>query len=173
MSIWDDLKVVHLASNASFSKGIAYYQSQAVLSGEKSEDGIYKGQVSGSQGKTYHVTINTNYPRKSTCTCPFATGRRVICKHMVALYFFYFPRQADAVIAEWEEEEGEKEERYLKWEADYTMFRQKKVEEITAYVKTLSEGQLREKLIEALLKEFDCDYPDCDEESDYGEDYYF
>lgn len=174
MSIWDDLKLVHLASNASFiNRGLGYYQNKAVLNGETCGDGVYKGRVSGSQGKIYEVIINIERPRKSSCTYPFATGRRVVCKHMVALYFFHFPRQADAIIAEWEEEEREKEERYLEWEADYTMFRQEKIEEVTTYVKSLSDNQVREELIKALLKEFDRDYPDFGDEYYFGDGYYF
>ena len=90
MSIWDELKLVHLASNASFNRGLGYYQGKAVLNGEESGNGVYKGQVSGSQDNIYDVVININHPRKSVCTCPFAAGRQVICKHMVALYFFFF-----------------------------------------------------------------------------------
>ena len=171
MSIWDDLKLVHLASNASFNRGLGYYQGKAVLNGEESGNGLYKGQVSGSQDKIYDVVININHPRKSVCTCPFAAGRQVICKHMVALYFFHFPQQAEAVLAEWEEEAREKEERYREWEADYSAFRQKKLEEVTAYVWSLSDDQIREELIKALMKEFDSAYSD-DEYYD-DEDYYF
>ena len=104
MSIWDDIKLVHLASNASFNRGLGYYKSKAVLNGEKIGDGVYQGKVSGSQDNIYDVVIDIDHPRKSTCTCPFAAGRRVICKHMVALYFFHFSEQAKAVLAEWEEE---------------------------------------------------------------------
>ena len=92
---------------------------------------------------------------------------------MVALYFFHFPEQAEAVLAEWEEEEREKEKRYQEWEADYTMFRQKKVKEVTAYVSSLSDDQVREELIAALLQEFDSDYPDYDEVYGYDDDYDF
>lgn len=60
MSIWDELKLVHLASNASFNRGLGYYQSKAVLNGEESGNGLYKGQVSGSQDKIYDVVININ-----------------------------------------------------------------------------------------------------------------
>ena len=172
MSIWDELKLVHLASNASFNRGLGYYQGKAVLNGEESGNGLYKGQVIGSQDKIYDVVININHPRKSVCTCPFAAGRQVICKHMVALYFFHFPQQAEAVLAEWEEEEREKEERYREWEADYSAFRQKKFEEVTAYVRSLSDDQIREELIKALMKEFDSAYPD-DEYYDDGDDVYF
>ena len=151
-----------MASNASFNRGFGYYQSKAVRNGEESGDGIYKGQVSGSKDNIYDVVININHPRKSICTCPFAAGRQVICKHMVALYFFHFPEQAGAVLAEWEEEEREKEERYQEWEANYSTFRQKKLEEVTAYVWSLSDDQIREELIKALMKEFDSNYPDDD-----------
>ena len=154
-------------------RGLSYYQSKAILSGEKCGDDVYKGQFSGSQENIYEVTIDINHPRKSICTCPFAKGRRVVCKHMVALYLFHFPSQADAIVAEWEEEEREREERYLEWEADYTMFRQEKAEEVIAYVKNLSDDQVREKLIEILLKEFDRDYPDYDDEYDYEDEYDF
>lgn len=173
MSIWDDLKLVHLASNASFNRGFGYYQSKAVRNGEESGDDIYKGQVSGSKDNIYDVVININHPRKSICTCPFAAGRQVICKHMVALYFFHFPEQAGAVLAEWEEEEREKEERYQEWEANYSTFRQKKLEEITAYVWSLSDDQIREELIKALMKEFDSNYPDDDELYGFDDDVYF
>lgn len=91
---------------------------------------------------------------------------------MVALYFFYFPQQPAAILAEWEEVEREKEERYQEWEAEYTMLREEKVAEVTAYVKSLSDDQLREKLIKVLMKEFDADYLDYEEEYGY-DDYYF
>lgn len=171
MSIWDELKLVHLASSASFSRGISYYQSKSVLGSEQLETGLYKGKVKGSQGKVYDVNIDINHPRKSTCNCPFASGRRVICKHMVALYFSKFPQQADAVLASWEAEVLEEEKRYQEWESEYAIDRQRELEEITAYVKKLSEEEVREALISALMAEFDSDYPDYD---DYEEnDYYY
>ncbi|MBM7643333.1 SWIM zinc finger family protein [Streptococcus loxodontisalivarius] len=172
MGIWDDLKLVHLASNTSFSRGMAYYQSKEVLNGEKCGDGIYKGQVSGSQENIYDVTIDINHPRKSSCSCPFSSGRRVICKHMVALYFYHFPQQAEAIFAEWEEEVREKEARYQEWESEYTIARQQELKEITAYVKSLTDEQVREALIAALLKDFNSTYPDFEDDFD-EEDYYF
>lgn len=108
MSIWEELKLVHLASNASFHRGISYHQNKAVLNGTCCGEGIYKGEVKGSNENVYHVSIDINHPRKSKCNCPFANGRRVVCKHMVALYFYYFPKQADAIIAEIEEEKKQK-----------------------------------------------------------------
>lgn len=167
MSIWEELKLVHVASSESFYRGISYYQNKAVVNGAYSGSSVYEGEVKGSQGNVYKVSIDINHPRKSTCTCPFAKGRRVVCKHMVALYFFHFPKQADAVIAEWEAEELAKEEAYNEWEDEYQKERQKEMEKITAYVNSLSIEQVREKLRKALLKEFDREYPD------YYDDYYY
>ena len=42
----------------------------------------------------YYVIIDFLHPRKSSCTCPHATGRRIVCKHMVALYCTAFPEDA-------------------------------------------------------------------------------
>lgn len=120
------------------------------MSSESCGDGVYKGQVSGSQDPPYEVFINTDQPRRSTCTCPLAAGRHVVCKHMVALYFFHFPSQADTVLVAWEEGERGREERYLAWETEDTLFREEKVKAIEAYVKMLSEEQVREQLMAAL-----------------------
>lgn len=173
MSIWEELKLVHLASNASFHRGISYHQNKAVLNGTCCGEGIYKGEVKGSNENVYHVSIDINHPRKSKCNCPFANGRRVVCKHMVALYFYYFPKQADAIIAEIEEQEKAKEEAYNEWENEYQKERQKELKEITAYVNSLSVEQLREKLIEALLTEFDSEYPNFDDDDYDDDDYYY
>lgn len=173
MTNWGEWKLVNLASSASFYKGLSYYQSKAVINSNRCGDDNYEGEVKGSNRNVYKVSIDMSHPRKSSCTCPFAKGRRVICKHMVALYFYHFPQQADAIIAEWEEEEKAKEEAYNEWADEYEKERQKEVKEITAYVNSLSVEQVREKLIEALLNEFDRDYPDYDvDDYDYNDYYY-
>ncbi|WP_278296961.1 SWIM zinc finger family protein [Butyrivibrio sp. ob235] len=60
--------------------------------------------------------MDKEHPRKSSCTCPFAEGRRVICKHMIALYFTAEPKAAEDFlkqVEEWEkEEEEERRNRY-------------------------------------------------------------
>lgn len=69
----------------------------------------YTGKVSGN-GRSYDVHIDLNHPRKLTCNCPYADGKRIICKHIVALYFSIFPKEAEAYIAEVEAYESEQEE---------------------------------------------------------------
>ena len=38
------------------------------------------------------------HPKKSVCNCPFAEGRRVICKHMVALDLGIFPEKEQQMM---------------------------------------------------------------------------
>ena len=57
----------------------------------------------------YRTIIDVLHPRKSQCNCPFADGRRVICKHMVALLFTELPNEAEAYMLEIEESEKEEE----------------------------------------------------------------
>lgn len=172
MTIWDELKLVHLASQSSFSRGLDYYKNKAVVNSERVAEGVFEGKVRGSNQNFYDVTININHPRQSSCMCPFAKGRSVICKHMVALYFTYFPDQAKSIFDEWEAEELEKEKRYLEIEAAYNKSRQEKFEEVSLYVNNLDEEQVRAALISALMEKFDRDYEDENEYFDDDEDYY-
>ena len=68
-------------------------------------------------------------------------GTRIICKHMVALYFTAFPEEADAYIAQVEENERE-EERQL----------QNHYAEIKSYIKSLSKEELQEELFRTLIE---------------------
>ena len=45
----------------------------------------------GVKNNFYDTTIDFLHPKRSACNCPFAEGRRVICKHMIALYFTAVP----------------------------------------------------------------------------------
>ncbi|SDI72680.1 SWIM zinc finger family protein [Dolosicoccus paucivorans] len=174
MSIWEELKVVHLASSASFYRGMTYHQNKAVITGTDRGDGMYEGEVKSSLDNVYQVVIDIHHPRKSPCTCPFAKGRRVICKHMVALYFFNFPEQAEAILAEWEAEERAEKEAYNSWKTEYQKQQQMEIEITTTYVNSLSVQQVRQKLIDALVQEFDRKYPpyyDNSYEYDYDNDY--
>lgn len=58
--------------------------------------------------------INIEHPRSSKCNCPHAEGRRIVCKHMVALYFSVFPDVAKEYISLVKEAEREQEE-YWDW----------------------------------------------------------
>ena len=79
--------LIETASGNSVWRGMDYYKNHKVISWNRSGNATYDGVVSGSEGKTYNVHIDTVHPRKSVCNCAFAAGRRVVCKHMIALYF--------------------------------------------------------------------------------------
>ena len=133
--------LIELASGNSVWRGMDYYEEKRVLTWVKSGQYIYDGIVSGSEEKAYHVHIDTEHPRKSVCDCVFAKGRRVICKHMIALYFTAEPKAARDFrkkIEEWEAEEEERERQYY--------------EALEKYVKSLPKKELQEKLFHALVE---------------------
>lgn len=108
------MALIHLASYASQWRGYEYYESGKVKTCQRTDDDQYEGMVSGSNGMIYQVRINLAHPRASQCTCPHAAGKRIVCKHMVALYFAAFPDEAEnyreEVIEAEEEAEREREE---------------------------------------------------------------
>lgn len=90
----DAMGLIEVASGNSVWRGMDYYNDKKVKSWKNAGDGIYEGIVSGSGDNIYVVHIDKNHPRKSICNCPFANGRRVVCKHMIALYFTAEPKAA-------------------------------------------------------------------------------
>ena len=80
--------LIEIASGNSVWRGIDYYKNHKVVSWSKSGDSTYRGDVSGSNEENYNVHIDKLHPRKSVCNCSIAGGRRVVCKHMIALYFY-------------------------------------------------------------------------------------
>ena len=130
-----------IASGASAWRGYEYYTEKKVLSLSQTGEDEYTGEVAGNGPAPYQVKINTAHVRQSKCNCPHADGRRVICKHMVALFFAAFPDEAEQYIEEVEEFEREEEARM---EEHYAALR--------SYVKSLSKKELQEKLFEALAE---------------------
>ena len=87
------------------------YEGKKVDASEKMNDSEYRGIVIGSENNSYSVIINIEHSRKSKCNCPHADGRRVICKHMIALYFTVFPKEAENFIIEAQQYEKEEKKR--------------------------------------------------------------
>ena len=80
--------LIEIASGNSVWRGMDYYENHKVVSWNKSGNSTYKGGVSGSNEENYNVHIDKLHPRKSVCNCPIAEVRRVVCKHMIALFFY-------------------------------------------------------------------------------------
>lgn len=135
------MSILSISSNASAWKGYEYYEEKRVRSWEQTSEHEFEGEVIGSENKSYHVMIDTEHPKKSTCNCPHAEGKRIICKHKIALFFTVFPKEADGYITDIEEYERDEEE----WEQEH-------YDEIIKYVKSLSKEELRTALVKALLE---------------------
>ena len=133
--------LIEVASGNSVWRGMDYYEGKKVISWEKTGYEAYDGLVSGSGSSTYKVHIDKAHQRRSTCNCAFAEGRRVVCTHMIALYFTAEPRAAKDFlkqVEEWEAEEAEREKQHY--------------EDLKKYIKSLSKAQLQERLLEALVE---------------------
>lgn len=133
--------LIKIASGNSVWRGLDYYNNKKVVSWEKTGSEAYHGIVSGSDGNTYNVQIDKAHPRKSTCNCPFADGRRVICKHMIALYFTAEPKEAKRFLEE-----------VKNWEAEEEAREQQHYEDLKNYVMSLSMSELQERLLNVLVE---------------------
>lgn len=92
--------------------------------------------------KVYDVIIDIEHPKKnSQCNCPHAEGRKIICKHMVALYFAIFPKKAQQFIEEIDEHNKKVEE----YEQELEIKLQK-------YIKLMPKKELEEALLECLYQ---------------------
>ncbi|MDO4499806.1 MAG: SWIM zinc finger family protein [Erysipelotrichaceae bacterium] len=89
------MRFLQQASSESVSRGFGYYEDNRVSDIEQTDKIIYSATVIGSGNKVYEVDINLDKPRTSLCTCPYASGSYIICKHMVATYFKLFEDQAE------------------------------------------------------------------------------
>ena len=108
--------LIEIASGDSVWRGMDYYENHKVVSWKL-------------------------HPRKSICNCAFAEGRRVVCKHMIALYFTSEPEAAKDFLKQAEEWEREEEERV-----------KRHYEDLRKYVKSLSKAELQERLYNALVE---------------------
>ena len=106
--------LLECASGASVWHGYDYYNEKKVKNLTETASGVFTADVIGTASEPYVVEIDVAHPRKSTCNCPHADGKRIVCKHMMAVYFAAFPKEAqriyDEMIAYQEEEEKREEE---------------------------------------------------------------
>jgi len=133
--------LIDLASSASAWRGYEYYQEKRVLKKKQIDENTISGEVSGSGQNTYHVTINLAHPRSSSCDCPHANGKRIVCKHMVALYFAAFPKEAQTYYAEVMEAEEEAE-----------AWRERMEERLIAHVHQMKKPELQQALLQLLFE---------------------
>lgn len=140
--------LLDICSNNSYWRGLDYFENKHVKTINQINRYEYDADVEGSE--IYHVHLDINHPRKSTCTCPHASGKSTICKHKVAVYFSIFPEEAEEAIEERKRYYEELEERERKYD--------RKVEKITKqyeeYVNTLPIEQIKRMLVNYMVDSY-------------------
>lgn len=133
------MKLINIASGNSVWRGLDYYNENKISKYKQISNFEYEGKAKGSNNNVYNVFIDIEHPRKSKCDCPHAKDRRIICKHMVALYFTVFPHAVDIFLKEVEQAQQEYEE-----------YENEQHEKVVQYIKTMSKNELQEALMEIL-----------------------
>ena len=132
--------IISMASGNSLWYGYEYYKNGKVKELNRISDTEFSGKVTGSGNNVYDVKINTEHPTKSCCNCPHAFGRRIVCKHQVALFFSAFPDEAEEYYREVVEYEEQEEKR------------QEEIEmKVIDYVHSLKKDELQQELLELLF----------------------
>lgn len=130
--------IISLASGNSCWRGLDYYKNKKVIKFKRINENEYSSIVKGTNN--YNVHLDIEHPRKSSCDCPLANGKRIICKHIVATYFTAMPKEA----INFEEEQNKLQEEYEK----------EQEEEYSRAIKYLNKMS-KQELIEELIQVFD------------------
>ena len=130
--------IINCASSNSCYRGLDYYEQKRVKKIKKISETEYQSIVSGSDN--YNVFLDISHPRRSTCNCPHAFGKKIICKHIVATYFSVVPNSAKDFI----EEQDRLQEEYDEYQK----------QEYKNVIKCLNK-MTKEELIQELIGVFD------------------
>ena len=76
-----------------------------------------------------------SHPRRSTCTCPLANGKRIICKHIVATFFTAFPEEAKNF-----------EEEQVRLQGEYEDYQEKLYNKTQKYISSMTKKELIDEL---------------------------
>ena len=126
--------IISLASGNSCWRGLDYFKNKKVIKLNKINDNEYESIVKGTNN--YNVFLNIEQPRKSTCDCPLAKGKRRICKHIVATYFAVMP-----------EESVNFEEEQKKLQGEYEKYQDELYDKVVSYINKMHKKDLIEELV--------------------------
>lgn len=143
--------IFDITSYNSLRRGFDYYELKRVSKLTKISDSGYEAIVNNRENHEYHVRFNTKHPRKSTCNCPHAEGRMIICKHKVAVFFEIFPQEAEMFK---EKIDAQKKETEMLYQIHLRKQRER-YEEIKAYVDQLPSDTMKETLIDYMMSKYD------------------
>lgn len=133
--------LIDIASSKSVWRGMEYYKQNKVLSYTMNDDGTCEGVVVGSGDVNYLVHVDMEHPRKSTCNCLLANGKKIICKHIIAVSLCLDESEAERFKTEKTVYASEEEER-----------KAKKYEKYMGFAKTMSPRELREAYVELMIE---------------------
>ena len=135
--------LIECASVNSIWRGIDYCERNKVVSWE-GQDTSFDGIVSGSNGEEYKVHVDVEHPRKSSCNCPHANGKRIVCKHIIAVYFIANPKAFEDFQKEVEQYEKDEELMQQK--------QQKHEDSLRKAARMMSKEELINELVSAWLE---------------------
>lgn len=126
--------IISCASGSSCWWGLEYYKTKKVINIKQIGEEEFTSIVLGNNN--YDVYLNIKNPRKSTCNCPLANGKRIVCKHIVATYFSVAPNSS----SEFEKEQSELQE-------EYEEYQENEYRNAMIYINKMSKKELVETLI--------------------------
>lgn len=137
--------LLECASYLSTVRGYDYFKGKTVQNLVQISQDHYHAAVSGTTATPYEVFIDIAHPRKSKCNCPHANGTRIVCKHMIAVYFTAFPDEAQRIYET--KIAAKTEDTYDEWD-DYEDEENNRVIE---YVCEMKKSELQQALLQILF----------------------
>ena len=131
--------LIESASNESYWRGYNYFKENKVEDLVKTGEGFYSAKVRGSSDEPYTVQLDVGHPHRSKCNCPHADGRRIICKHMVAVYLTVYPDEAERIYNE-----------AMAYEEEQTRRSEELMRKVISHIKKMKKDELQE-VLQALL----------------------
>jgi len=125
--------IISLASGDSCWRGLDYYKKKKIRNLKKINDYEITSIAIGTNN--YDIYLDVSHPRRSTCTCPLANGKRIICKHIVATFFTAFPEEANKF---------EKEQERL--QEEYEDYQEKLYKKAQKYISLMTKKELADEL---------------------------
>ena len=142
-------------------RGYDYYKENKVKNLIETSPGIFSANVEGNSDKPYIVEIDIAHPRKSKCNCPHADGKRIVCKHMMAVYFAVFPEEAQRIYneaIEYQEQEDKRAEELY--------------EKVRQHVWKMKKNEAQQALLELIFDGPEWQFDRFVREHDLEDDYY-
>ena len=127
------MSIISSASGTSCWRGLDYYKNKKIRNLKKINDYEFTSIAIGTDN--YDIYLDALHPRKSTCTCPLANGKRIVCKHIVATFFTAFPEEAK----NFEEEQARLQE-------EYEDYQEKLYNKTQKYISSMTKKELIDEL---------------------------